>query len=116
MEIGEERAGQALVIVPRGRIDSVSSGELERFVVARLDAGTRRVVIDLAGVDYISSAGLRVLLLAAKRLKPPQGVLVLCGLGPSVRAVLELAGFMSLFAVEPAREQALARSSGSSGS
>ena len=99
------------MIAPRGRVDSVSSGELERFVVARLDAGARHVVIDLAAVDYISSAGLRVLLLAAKRLKPPQGVLVLCGLGPTVGTVLELAGFMSLFAVEPAREQALARSS-----
>jgi stage II sporulation protein AA (anti-sigma F factor antagonist) len=63
----------------------------------------------MTGVEYISSAGLRVLLLAAKRLKPPQGALVLCGIAPSVRTVLELAGFMSLFAVEPTRPQALAR-------
>jgi len=114
MEIGEEKAGETLVIAPVGRVDSVSSGELERQLVARLEAGERRVVIDLAGVEYISSAGLRVLLVAAKRLKPPQGVLVLCGLGPSVRGVLELAGFMSLFAVEPGREQALARIGGAS--
>ena len=114
MEIGEEQVGGTLVIAPRGRVDSVSSNELERCVVARLDGGARRLVLDLAGVDYISSAGLRVLLLAAKRLKPPQGSLVLCGLGPSVRTVLELAGFTSLFVVEPAREQALARSSGAS--
>ena len=112
LEIGEEQAGETLVIAPRGRVDSVSSDELERHVVARLDKGARRVVIDMGGVEYISSAGLRVLLLAAKRLKPPRGVLVLCGLGPSVRIVLELAGFMSLFAVEPGREQALARASG----
>lgn len=112
MEIGDEQVSETLVIAPRGRVDSVSSGELERHVVSRLDGGARRVVIDLAGVEYISSAGLRVLLVAAKRLKPPQGVLVLCGLGPSVRTVLELAGFMSLFTVEPAREQALARASG----
>ena len=109
MEIGEERTAGALVIVPVGRVDSVSSGELERHVVARLDAGERRVVIDMAGVEYISSAGLRVLLVAAKRLKPPAGALVLCGLGPGVRTVLELAGFTSLFAVEPSRAQALAR-------
>lgn len=114
MEIGDEQVGETRVIAPRGRVDSVSSGELERHLMAKLDGGARRVVIDLAGVDYISSAGLRVLLVAAKRLKPPQGALVLCGLGPSVRTVLELAGFMSLFAVEPGREQALARASGSS--
>jgi anti-anti-sigma factor len=112
MEIFEEQAGGALVVAPRGRIDSVSSGELERHLVSRLDAGARRVVIDFASVDYISSAGLRVLLLAARRLKPPAGTLVLCGLAPSVRTVLELAGFMSLFTVEPAREQALARAAG----
>ena len=109
MEIREEKAGAALVIAPSGRVDSVSSGELERHLVSRLDAGERRLVIDLAGVEYISSAGLRVLLVAAKRLRPPAGALVLCGIGPSVRTVLELAGFMSLFAVEPARAQALAR-------
>jgi len=109
MEIGEERTAGVLVIAPVGRVDSVSSSELERHVVARLDAGERRVVIDMAGVEYISSAGLRVLLIAAKRLKPPAGSLVLCGLGPAVRTVLELAGFISLFAVEPARAQALAR-------
>ncbi len=63
----------------------------------------------MAGVEYVSSAGLRVLLLAAKRLKPPAGALVLCGIGPSVRTVLELAGSVSLFAVEPARPQAIAR-------
>jgi stage II sporulation protein AA (anti-sigma F factor antagonist) len=109
MEIAFEPVGDALVVAPRGRVDSVSSGELERQLVARLDAGARRVVIDLASVDYISSAGLRVLLLAARRLKPPAGTLVLCGLAPSVRTVLELAGFTSLFTVEASREPALAR-------
>jgi stage II sporulation protein AA (anti-sigma F factor antagonist) len=78
-------------------------------VVARIDSGERRLVIDLGGVAYISSAGLRVLLLVAKRLKPPAGALVLCGLGPSVRTVLELAGFLPLFAVEADRARALAR-------
>jgi len=109
MQIGEQRAAEALVVAPVGRLDSISSSELERHVVARLDAGERRLVVDLAGVEYISSAGLRVLLLAAKRLREPGAVLVLCGIGPSVRSVLELAGFLPLFVIEPAREQALAR-------
>jgi anti-anti-sigma factor len=112
MRIGEEKDGRALVIAPEGRVDSVSSGELERLVVSRIDAGEKRVVLDLSAVEYISSAGLRVLLLAAKRLKEPPAGLVLCGMGPSVRAVLELAGFLPLFAVEARREQALARLAG----
>jgi anti-anti-sigma factor len=109
MQIGEERSAGALVIAPAGRLDSVSSSAFEQHVGSRLDAGERRLVIDLSGVEYISSAGLRVLLLAAKRLKQPPAALVLCGLGPGVRAVLELAGFLPLFTIEPARAQALAR-------
>lgn len=109
MQIGEERQGSALVLALAGRLDSVTSNELEKHVVSRLDAGERRLVVDLARVEYISSAGLRVLLMAAKRLKEPPAALVLCGMGPSVRTVLELAGFLPLFAIEPAREQALLR-------
>jgi anti-anti-sigma factor len=112
MRIGEEKDGAALVIAPEGRVDSVSSSELERLVVSRIDAGEKRLVLDLSGVEYISSAGLRVLLMAAKRLKEPPAGLVLCGMGPSVRTVLELAGFLPLFAVEARREQALARLGG----
>jgi anti-anti-sigma factor len=112
MRIDEERAERALVIAPLGRLDSVSSSELERFVVMRIDAGQRRLVLDLGGVEYISSAGLRVLLMAAKRLKEPPAALVLCGMGPAVKGVLELAGFVPLFAIEPARAQALARLAG----
>jgi anti-anti-sigma factor len=109
MEIGEERSEGTLVMAPSGRLDSATSGELEKRLVARLDAGERRLVLDMAGVEYISSAGLRVLLMAAKRLKEPAGGLVLCGIGPAVHTVLELAGFLPLFVVVPARQEALAR-------
>jgi anti-anti-sigma factor len=112
MRIDEERVERALVIAPLGRLDSVSSSELERFVVTRIDAGQRRLVLDLAGVEYISSAGLRVLLMAAKRLREPPAALVVCGMGPAVKGVLELTGFLPLFAIEPARAQALARLAG----
>lgn len=50
MQIGEETVGGATVIAPVGRVDSVSSAELERAVVSRIDGGARRLVIDLAGV------------------------------------------------------------------
>ena len=113
MQIGEEKKGGALVVAPVGRVDSVSSNELEKVVLSRIDGGERRLVLDLAGVEYISSAGLRVLLIAAKRLKAPPAALVLCGIGPGVRTVLKLAGFLPLFAVEAGREQALARVAGS---
>jgi anti-anti-sigma factor len=65
--------------------------------------------VDFAGVEYISSAGLRVFLLLAKRMRDLQGRVVLCAMPEPVRQVFRLAGFMPLFLVEPSRDAALAR-------
>ena len=109
MEIQEGRSGDVLVVAPRGRVDSTTSGDLETRLLDVLGSGQRRLVLDLAGIEYISSAGLRVLLVVAKKLKTAQGDLVLCALTPAVRQVFELAGFLSIFQLEDSREAALAR-------
>jgi anti-anti-sigma factor len=108
MDIREETQDGVLVVAPVGRLDSNSSDDLERTLRSRLEAG-RRLVIDLGAVDYVSSAGLRVLLLAAKRLHDSEGQLVLCGLGDSVHQIFEFAGFLRIFTIEPSRPAALAR-------
>lgn len=94
----EQRDGQTIVTVS-GRIDVVTSPGLQRELDARLGEATH-VVLDLAGVDYISSAGLRVLLSLAKRLKAGGGTLVLCRLTPPVADVLEVSGLMGVFTVQ----------------
>lgn len=109
MNVAEERQEGALVVAPVGRVDSGSSPELERVLLAHLASGERRLVVDLAGVEYISSAGLRVLLMAAKKLQNGSGQLVLCALPESVRMVFELAGFLPIFSIEATRAAALAR-------
>jgi stage II sporulation protein AA (anti-sigma F factor antagonist) len=109
MQIDEHGAGDVLVVAPAGRIDTTTSDELERTLLARVEGGQRRLVLDLAGVEYISSAGLRVLLRIAKRLREVSGALVLCSMGVAVRQVFELAGFAPLFTVEQTREHALGR-------
>lgn len=108
MEIRLERSAGAVVVAPLGRIDSGSSEELEERLQDLLAGGDKRFVLDFAAVDYISSAGLRVLLLLAGKLRSG-GALVLCGLGESVREVFDLAGFLPLFVVEPTRDLALSR-------
>ena len=109
MEIHEDKHGGVLVVAPRGRVDTTTADELEKRLVQALDAGERRLVIDMAGIEYISSAGLRVLLLVAKKLRTSGGELVLCALGPAVRQVFELAGFLPVFQVLASCEQALTR-------
>lgn len=102
-----QREGIAIV-APSGRIDTTTSGSLEEAVRRVVDTGGRRLLVDLSAVDYISSAGLRVFLVLAKRLRDLHGRLVLCGMTEPVRQVFQLAGFMPLFRVEPTQEAALA--------
>jgi anti-anti-sigma factor len=97
------------IVAPMGRIDTTTSGGLDDALRRLVDDGVRRILVDFAEVDYISSAGLRVFLVLAKRMKDEQGQLVLCGLPQPVRQVFHLAGFMPLFAIETSRAAGLAK-------
>ena len=69
MKIQDHKVGAVVVVEVEGRLDSVTSSELEKEILSLLQSGESNLLIDFAGLDYISSAGLRVLLMAAKRLK-----------------------------------------------
>ena len=97
------------IVRPVGRLDSASSPELERLVNEQIDGGARRVVFDLGDMDYVSSAGLRVILLAGKKLRAAHGKLALCGMRELVREVFEMSGFLQLFAVTPTVDEAIAK-------
>jgi len=109
MRIDESRQRGVVVVAPIGRVDSTTASALEAHLVALDGAGERRVVVDFGGVDYISSAGLRVMLRTAKRLKDSRGGLALCRLGEPVRQVFELAGFVPLFTIEGSVDAAITR-------
>ena len=106
MEIAEQHQDGVTVIAPAGRIDSTTSDAFERALGRAMDAGDRRLVVDFGAVEYISSAGLRVLLVAGKRVGAG---LVLCALTDPVRQVLDLAGFLPLFTIETSRDSAISR-------
>lgn len=107
MEIRIEERAQALVIRPVGRVDSVTASEFERVVVERLEAGAPAMIIDGSELVYISSAGLRVVLVAGKRLRASAGRLALCNLSKPIREVFEISGFASLFPVHDDLDAAL---------
>jgi stage II sporulation protein AA (anti-sigma F factor antagonist) len=107
MEIAEERVGEALSVALIGRLDALTSKAVEQQILKRIDEGQRRLVIDLERLDYISSVGLRVLLLTAKRLKSGNGTVVVCSLQPSIRQVFDIAGFTALFQIVGTRAEAL---------
>lgn len=109
MTLEQQARGDITILRPVGRLDSASSPELELAILERLDGGCRRLVFDLADMDYVSSAGLRVILLAGKKLRASQGKLVIAGMRDMVREVFEMSGFLSLFAVAPSVDDAIAK-------
>ena len=87
MQIAETRRDGIIAVVPAGRIDTTTAPTLEGHLNALLAVGARRVVVDFSRVDYISSAGLRVMLIVARRMKESNGQLALCGFPEAVRQV-----------------------------
>jgi anti-anti-sigma factor len=108
MHLYEERRGGTLVLQPTGRLDSASSAAFERELMNRIEAGDRRLVLDLKEIDYVSSAGLRAFLIVAKRLDGVAGSLTLCALKNHVREVFEISGFHTLFRLTGSVDEALA--------
>lgn len=109
MNLEQERRDDILILRPRGRLDSSSSPELERLLVEQLDAGSQRLVLDFSDLEYISSAGLRVVLLAGKKLRASKGKMALVSLQPMVHEVFDMSGFLALFVVSPTLDEGLAQ-------
>lgn len=96
MEISETQHANATVLALSGRLDGLASPALEQRVDAILAAGTKTLVLDLSGLAYVSSAGLRVFLTAAKKFKTAGGRATFAALPAPVREVFELSGFLSV--------------------
>jgi anti-sigma B factor antagonist len=109
MEILESSHPQATVLALNGRLDGHASPMVDTHVDTVLARGPGRLVFDLSGLDYVSSAGLRVFLTAAKKCRAGGGVAVFACLAPSIREVFALSGFLDVLQVEPTVAAALAQ-------
>jgi len=109
MSLSSEKIGAILVVSAGGQINSANAAEVESALLAWVEQGERQCVLDLGSLDYISSAGLRVILMLAKRLKQNSGKLILCGLQPQVKEVFDISGFLTILSVVDDRATALAQ-------
>lgn len=107
MHISEEKIGGVLAVRLSGRLDATTSKSVEDHLVRQIDAGERVFVVDLAHLDYISSIGLRVFMMAAKRLKVLQGRIVVCSMQPPIRQVFEVSGFTTFLPTYADRDAAI---------
>ena len=94
------------ILVLKGEVDSRSAGDLEDALLEQLREDHTSLLLDCSGLDFISSAGLRVLVMVGKRLNAERGRLALARMAPSVREVFDVAGMSQLFSIHDDREQA----------
>lgn len=107
MEVQVSRQGDVAVAQATGRLDSNSAAAFEDGLMKVVDS-EKVIVLDMSGISYVSSAGLRVLLVAAKKCKASSHRLALCGLVPEVRMVFDISGFLALFSIHPDQATAVA--------
>ena len=107
MEIIKEEQNGVSILKLLGRLDSNTSTEFEEKILEIIGRGTKSLVVDFEGLDYISSAGLRVLLKAAKEIRRGEGKIVLCSMNDYIKEVFEIAGFVSIFPIAPSMAGAL---------
>jgi anti-anti-sigma factor len=99
MDIAQERDGEVVIVRLKGRFDSSGAPAVEEALSRALGGVPPRLAIDMGGLDYISSAGLRVLLVLAKKVQQAKGKVTLCGLKPNVRDVFTVSGFDTIFSI-----------------
>lgn len=107
MQINREDRGGVRIFAPSGRVDSNTSRELEQALLPTFEEGGK-VIVDLSQVTYISSAGLRVLLMAAKQSKATGTPMALAGMTKPIQEVFAISGFAKLFTIAPDTDAAIA--------
>jgi anti-anti-sigma factor len=105
VEVSETSDGAVTIVAVRGRLDSATAPTLGERLSGTLTSPGRRLLIELSQLEYISSAGFRVLLLAARRAAETDGQIVLAGVSGKVRQLFDLGGFLDLFRICTSRDE-----------
>jgi anti-anti-sigma factor len=108
MECLSNKVDQVVTIKVTGRMDAVTAPGFEQECGRWIDRGESDLIVDLSALDYISSAGLRVILGVGKKIKGTGGALVFGGMSGMVKEVFEISGFSSIFPIHESVESALA--------
>jgi len=108
MNIKKEKIGDFSILKIKGRVDTMHSSTLEGEVTKAFDSGENNLIFNCSGMDYISSSGLRVFLIAQKKAKAINGKLYLCSMQPAIQEIFRISGFSNLFSIFNTQEEALA--------
>ncbi len=107
MDITNEQADGVTTVALKGRLDAATARSVEEHLVGLIARGDRKLTIDLEKLAYISSAGLRVFIVAGKQMKASNGRIAICALSPDVAQIFTIAGFTTLFPLFRTRTEAI---------
>lgn len=106
-ELIEEQKGEVLVVRIKGRLDSISAPTAEKRVFDLIGNGSQKIILEISGTNYISSAGMRMLLATTKKIRTLSGKLCICSMAPNVMDVLKMSGFDHILELYSTEEEAL---------
>jgi anti-anti-sigma factor len=107
LSINETVTGDIQTLELTGRLDVNTSDQFQEALDGVIAKGAKRLVIDCAGLDYVSSSGLRVFILAGKKFKSENGRLTICGLSAMIRKVFDVSGLSSILEIASSRDEAV---------
>jgi anti-sigma B factor antagonist len=107
MNIEQKKQGNVDIVCPEGRLDSMNSISFDKHLSKLIDEGSVLIALDCAKLDYVSSAGLRAILSAAKKAKQAKGKLTLGNPSQQVSEILDIAGFSSILPIFKTIEEAV---------
>ncbi|MGD8314730.1 MAG: STAS domain-containing protein [Syntrophobacterales bacterium] len=107
MEVIEKKQDGICILTLSGRLDASSSSEFREKIFKIIEDGTNRVILDCENLNYISSAGLRVVLEATKEIKQSNGKIMLCALQDYIKEVFEVAQFEAFLPIGDTLEEAI---------
>jgi len=95
------------IVSVEGRVDTTNASEFEKAMMEVIDGGSSKIILNCAGLNYISSSGLRVFLIVQKKMMATKGLFRLCNMQPGIHEIFEISGFTSIFSISPDLETAL---------
>ncbi len=107
MDITENKTDKCTVIGIDGRLDTTNYPVLEKKLMEMIDTGQVRLLVNLAKMDYVSSSGLRILLMALKRITVAKGKFAICSLQENIKEIFEISGFTNIFEIYDNEEAGL---------
>jgi anti-sigma B factor antagonist len=108
MNITTKSLGGVTVVTVDGSIDSKTAPELQQKIL-EATAGTNMMVIDLSAVSFVSSAGLRVLLMVYRQVKSKDGKVILAGVSEEIKDVMSMTGFITFFELAETEAEAITK-------